>query len=200
MFGSLRRDTTILCSSFKSTETDLIFAFSSPKLAIMFNLPDSARSQFTVKCKGCGENIPVRVQTMPNTWVSEHCPICGSYRRYLPNEIFQGRLSHKLTQWSDSAIRGGMPVQVNFRLQQNQCRLQCNSDDSRTRVSPEINMKSLETLFRLLKYVGATNMDIATVKTSMRKWGQGSIRINLTPGRKNLLRIRPPWNEGLLEP
>jgi len=36
-----------------------------------------------------------RVLTMPDDWVIEVCPFCAERRRYLPQEIFRGRLSHK---------------------------------------------------------------------------------------------------------
>lgn len=164
----------------------------------MFNIPSSLKSDFVIRCKGCGENIPAPVQTMPDTWIAKHCPLCGAYRRYLPNELCKGRLSHKLTRYSPSEP-SGIPVQIKFRLQQNKCHVQCNADDCRTPISPDMYMKDSETLFRLLQYLGATNMEMARVKESMRKWGEGSIRITLSPGRKNLMRIGAPWNEGLLD-
>jgi hypothetical protein len=51
---------------------------------------------FTVCCKGCGENIPAPVMTMPGTWIIAECPLCHARRSYLPPEIFRGRLSHLL--------------------------------------------------------------------------------------------------------
>jgi len=33
---------------------------------------------------------------MPDSWFVAVCPLCGEKRRYLPHELFQGRLSHKL--------------------------------------------------------------------------------------------------------
>jgi hypothetical protein len=32
---------------------------------------------------------------MPDDWIIEICPFCKETRRYLPQEIFRGRLSHK---------------------------------------------------------------------------------------------------------
>ena len=52
---------------------------------------------FTVRCKGCGENIPAPVGTLPDTWIVAHCSLCGQRRKYLPSEIFRGRLSQQLT-------------------------------------------------------------------------------------------------------
>jgi hypothetical protein len=60
--------------------------------------PEPARvCDFTVRCKGCGQNIPAPVRTLPDTWIVAQCPLCGERRRYLPSEIFRGRLSQRLT-------------------------------------------------------------------------------------------------------
>jgi hypothetical protein len=63
----------------------------------MFQRPTTQRA-FVIRCKGCGENIPAPVETSPSSWIAAKCPLCGEHRRYLPNEIFQGRLSFKLTR------------------------------------------------------------------------------------------------------
>jgi hypothetical protein len=62
----------------------------------MFLLPTTRICDFTVRCKECGENVPAPVGTMPDSWIVAQCPLCGQKRRYLPNEIFRGRLSHLL--------------------------------------------------------------------------------------------------------
>ncbi len=62
----------------------------------VWQLPQSRVCDFTVQCKGCGENIPAPVMTMPDTWIIAECPLCGERRSYLPPEIFRGRLSHFL--------------------------------------------------------------------------------------------------------
>jgi len=49
-----------------------------------------------IACKGCQQNIPAPVETVPDTWIVAECPLCGQKRRYLPAEIFQGRLSPEL--------------------------------------------------------------------------------------------------------
>jgi hypothetical protein len=60
--------------------------------------PEPARvCDFTVRCKGCGENIPAPVRTLPDTWIVAQCSLCRERRRYLPSEIFRGRLSQRLT-------------------------------------------------------------------------------------------------------
>ena len=62
----------------------------------VWNLPESRQCDFIVCCKGCGQNIPAPVQTMPDTWIVADCPLCGDRRAYLPPDIFRGRLSHLL--------------------------------------------------------------------------------------------------------
>jgi hypothetical protein len=70
----------------------LIFAYS----VRVWNLPSSLVCDFVVRCKGCGEPVPAPVQTMPDSWVVAECPLCGAKRKYLPTDIFRGRLSHKI--------------------------------------------------------------------------------------------------------
>lgn len=61
---------------------------------------------FVITCKRCEENIAAPVQTMPDSWIIHTCPLCGERRRYLPEEIFQGRLSFDFDAWSRRAGRG----------------------------------------------------------------------------------------------
>jgi hypothetical protein len=62
----------------------------------MFHPPASQTHDYVICCKGCRENIPALVQTMPDDWIIATCPLCGEKRRYLPAEIFRGRLSWRL--------------------------------------------------------------------------------------------------------
>jgi hypothetical protein len=62
----------------------------------MFQGPPARFYDFVIRCKDCHENIPAPVQTMPASWIVARCPLCGNDRRYLPDEIFRGRLSWKL--------------------------------------------------------------------------------------------------------
>ena len=135
---------------------------------------------------------------MPDSWVAEHCPLCGAYRRYLPNEIFNGRLSHKLS--GSAKKRDGLRVQVNFGQYNDRWHVQCNAEDCRTPIAPFVYMDSRMTLIRLLKFVGANEVELEDVYQTLKTWGQGSVQVTLAPGRKNLMRIRSPWNEGLLNP
>ena len=70
----------------------LIFAYT----VSVFMLPESRVCDYTVRCKGCSENIPAPVETMPDTWIIAKCPLCGDRRAYLPPDIFRGRLSQRL--------------------------------------------------------------------------------------------------------
>jgi hypothetical protein len=73
----------------------ILLIFSYP-VVVAFNIPSSLRCDYIVTCKGCGENTPAPIQTVPDTWIVATCPLCRERRRYLPAEIFQGMLSYKL--------------------------------------------------------------------------------------------------------
>ena len=62
----------------------------------MWNLPSSRNCGYAIRCKGCAENIPPPVETMPDTWIVAECVLCGAKRKYLPTDIFRGLLSHKI--------------------------------------------------------------------------------------------------------
>ena len=61
--------------------------------------------------------------------------------------------------------------------------------DHRTMLGPHIRVQSVETLRRLLAYLGATPAQLADFDPRTRPWGQGTVQITLVPGRKNLLRL-----------
>lgn len=61
----------------------------------MFGSTPSRICDYTVRCKGCGENVPAPVETLPDSWIVTECAVCGQRRRYLPSEIFRGRLSNR---------------------------------------------------------------------------------------------------------
>jgi hypothetical protein len=61
-----------------------------------FGPPSPRLCDFAIHCKRCGETIPAPVQTLPDTWIVAACPLCGERRRYVPSEIFRGRLSDRL--------------------------------------------------------------------------------------------------------
>ncbi len=69
-----------------------LFSYTSP----VFHAPAPGLYPFVIVCKGCRQNIPAPVETMPDSWIIAVCPLCGQKRRYLPTDIFRGRLSHDL--------------------------------------------------------------------------------------------------------
>jgi hypothetical protein len=77
-------------------ETVEIFAICSPYTVRVWNLPETRICDYTIRCKGCGENIPAPVMTMPDTWIVAECVLCGQRHSYLPTDIFKGRLSYLL--------------------------------------------------------------------------------------------------------
>lgn len=62
----------------------------------MFCGPTSGVHSFVIICKGCRQNIPAPAHTLPDSWIVAECQLCGEKHRYLPADIFQGRLSHDL--------------------------------------------------------------------------------------------------------
>jgi hypothetical protein len=71
----------------------MTFAVYPPMLICMFPGPESSK-RVVVQCKGCRENIPAPVESVPAQPIAAKCPLCGAHRRYLPSEVFLGRLSH----------------------------------------------------------------------------------------------------------
>ena len=61
--------------------------------------------------------------------------------------------------------------------------------DCKTALGPWITFASAETLEKALRYLGATDEQMAAQRSGMGQFGQGSSHIRLLPNRKNLLRI-----------
>jgi hypothetical protein len=61
--------------------------------------------------------------------------------------------------------------------------------DCKTVLGPWVKFPSEETLAKALRYLGATDEQIAAHQNQMERCGQGSSHIRLLPNRKNLLRI-----------
>jgi hypothetical protein len=53
-----------------------------------------------------------------------------------------------------------------------------------------VQVASVDTLRRMLAYLGAMPEQLDDSNHSYRSWGRGTVRITLLPGRKNLLRLR----------
>jgi hypothetical protein len=78
---------------------------------------------------------------------------------------------------------------LNF-IQRNGYTVQAMAADHCTSLGPFVPVHGAETLRRLLAYLGATPAQFADFDGAVQKWGQGTVRFTLQPGRKNLLRLR----------
>jgi hypothetical protein len=61
--------------------------------------------------------------------------------------------------------------------------------DCKTVLSHWQSVESLETLRKMMRYLGATGEQMASFEDDLRRWGQGSVHIRLLPNRRNLLKI-----------
>lgn len=57
----------------------------------MFPMP-SGRKLFVVTCKRCRRDVPAGVGEFPFQSIAVSCPLCSEQRRYLPSEVFLGRV------------------------------------------------------------------------------------------------------------
>ena len=89
-----------------------------------------------------------------------------------------------------------MEILVNFMLR-DAWHVHCLATDAKTPISPFSTVRDQATLIRLLRYVGATDAEVEEVHDGIRRWSRGTVQIHVEPGRKNLLRLRPPFSEGL---
>ncbi len=83
----------------------LLFSYTG----FMFLLPTHGLYPFVIRCKRCAENVPAPVETLPASWITAKCPLCGELRAYLPTETFQGRLSWKLLRKPVRTADGRVP-------------------------------------------------------------------------------------------
>jgi hypothetical protein len=88
-----------------------------------------------------------------------------------------------------------MRVLVNFMLRKETWFVHAITEDAKTPISPILTIRELDTLIRLLRYIGAGDAEIDHVQEDIRRWSRGGVWIELTPGNQNLLRIRRPWSE-----
>jgi len=63
----------------------------------MFQGP-SGRKAFVVACKKCRRDVPTGVTEFPFQSIVIECPLCGEKRRYLPSEIFLGRVDQLVSR------------------------------------------------------------------------------------------------------
>ena len=67
----------------------LLFAYA----VAMFQGPTN-RKMFVVTCKRCRRDIPSGVSEFPFQSITVVCCLCGEMRRYLPSELFLGKVDH----------------------------------------------------------------------------------------------------------
>jgi hypothetical protein len=66
-----------------------LFAYA----VFMFQGPAN-RKTFVVTCKRCRRDIPSGVSEFPFQSITVVCCLCGEIRRYLPTELFLGKVDH----------------------------------------------------------------------------------------------------------
>jgi hypothetical protein len=74
---------------------DFRHIFSYP--LFMFQGP-STRKTFVVACKKCRRDVPTGVAEFPFQSIIVECALCREKRRYLPSEIFLGRIDQMVTR------------------------------------------------------------------------------------------------------
>jgi hypothetical protein len=67
----------------------------------------------------------------------------------------------------------------------------CLAADCRTLVSQWVTVSTEATLLRLLKASGATPTDMEEIERDIRRWGRGSIFLDVSETGLRLLRILP---------
>jgi hypothetical protein len=76
----------------------LVFAYT----AFMFQGP-STRKTFVVQCKRCRRDVPIGMNEFPFQPIEVECPLCGEHRRYLPSEVFLGKIDQLVLHQRRSA-------------------------------------------------------------------------------------------------
>jgi hypothetical protein len=61
--------------------------------------------------------------------------------------------------------------------------------DCKTILSHWQAVESVETLRKMMLYLGATDEQMASFEDDLRRWGQSSVHMRLLPNRRNLLKI-----------
>ena len=78
-----------------SSGIDFRHIFAYP--LFMFQGP-STRKTFVVACKKCRRDVPTGVAEFPFQSIIVECALCGEKRRYLPSEVFLGRVDQLVTR------------------------------------------------------------------------------------------------------
>ena len=87
-----------------------------------------------------------------------------------------------------------MRVLINYATYADRVTINCLADDARTVVAPLKRVSSLETLYRLINYVGG---DPDQCFEEIHKWGHGGCWADVKPDHFGLLGIKKmPHQEG----
>jgi hypothetical protein len=72
----------------------------------MFPSP-TGRKLFVVTCKRCRRDVPAGVAEFPFQSIAVSCPLCSEQRRYLPSEVFLGRVDRLVIHQHRTQNRSG---------------------------------------------------------------------------------------------
>lgn len=80
-----------------------------------------------------------------------------------------------------------MRVLINYATYADRVTIHCIADDARTVVAPFNRVSSLETLYRLIKYVGG---NAEQCRREIKDWGHGGVWAEVKPEHFDLLGIK----------
>jgi hypothetical protein len=67
----------------------------------------SSQRAFVIRCKGCEENVPAMVATLPASWITIRCPLCSEHLIGQPTlKDFRGQVAPVLKKPVRSAQGG----------------------------------------------------------------------------------------------
>ena len=79
---------------------------------------------------------------------------------------------HPQPPWCRRRYTHPMEILINF-MERDNWSVHCVTADARTEISPFMSIKKKETLLRLLRYVGAGDVQIAEVELNLPLWARG---------------------------
>jgi hypothetical protein len=85
--------------AFPSPDIRFLFAYA----LTMFQGP-SVRKTFVVACKKCRRDVPTGVAEFPFQSIIVECPLCEEKRRYLPSEVFLGRVDQLVNRQKRTGV------------------------------------------------------------------------------------------------
>jgi hypothetical protein len=80
---------------------------------------------------------------------------------------------------------------------QNHWHIHCVAEDGKTIISNTSRIADEEAMIYLLRYIGATEENIGSLQKEIASHRKGTIAIDLSHRRKNLLRVKRPWSDYL---